>query len=95
MVVGQPLFPKRTGTSVNKQLRALLQALGVQDADSYRAHDFRRGHAEDLRLAGVSLAEIMERGEWDSPAVFTYVDISKLEADTVLAAVLDEESDED
>ena len=95
MVVGQPLFPKRTGTSVNKQLRALLQALGVQDADSYRAHDFRRGHAEDLRLAGVSLAEIMARGEWDSPAVFTYVDISKLEADTVLAAVLDEESDED
>ena len=80
---------------MNRELRALLLDLHVQDAASYRAHDFRRGHAEDLRIAGYSLKHIMEQGEWDSPSVFQYVDVSKLEADAVLAAVLEEESGED
>ena len=83
------------GAAVNKQLRHLLTSMRVQEADSFRAHDFRRGHAEDMRAAGRSLGDIMKEGDWDSPAVFEYVDVSKLESDRVLSAVLAEESDEE
>ena len=39
-------------------LRELLCELGVADAMVYRLHDFGRGHANDLWLAGGNLAEI-------------------------------------
>ena len=32
--------------------RQALGAIGVPDAQEYRTHDFRRGHAKDLQLAG-------------------------------------------
>ncbi len=37
-------------------LRAMLEATGTERALSYRPHDLRRGHAEDLRLSGLACA---------------------------------------
>ena len=33
-------------------------------AASYRTHDFRRGHAEDMREKGATLVQILRAGEW-------------------------------
>ena len=74
------------------KLRGRLQKLGVPKAWDYRAHDFRRGHADDLRRAGKSLKEILQAGEWRSPAFLQYLDLADLEFDLVVSAHIDESS---
>ena len=69
-----------------------LAKLGMPEARSYRAHDFRRGHADDLRRAGATLKEILKAGEWKSPAFLQYLDMEDLEHDLVVDAHLDESS---
>jgi len=51
-VEGTPLFEGMTSAKVLEQLKLLLHAVGVAEADSYRTHDLRRGHAKDLQLSG-------------------------------------------
>ena len=51
---GSQPFKDVTPAAALKQLRQVLEALGVQDAASYRCHDLRRGHALDLQLSGRS-----------------------------------------
>ena len=68
-------------------LRELLCELDVEHAMLYRMHDFRRGHAEDLRrLPGTTLGEILEAGDWSSGAFKDYLDRKSLERDRVAAA---------
>ena len=68
-------------------LRELLVELDIANAMVYRLHDFRRGHAEDLRrLPGSTLAEILEAGDWSSSAFKDYLDKRSLERDRVAAA---------
>ena len=49
---GAMLFPAITPASALGVLRDLLTKLGVANADAYRTHDFRRGHAQDLVESG-------------------------------------------
>ena len=67
-------------------LRQLLAALGVPNAKSYRTHDFRRGHAEDLQIGGARLCEILAAGDWRSAAFLIYLNQEKLECDRVVEA---------
>jgi len=67
-------------------LRELLCELNVEHAMSHRLHDFRRGHAEDLRRAGGRLGEILEAGDWSSGAYRDYLDKCRLERDRVAEA---------
>ena len=46
-------------------------------------------------MAGAPLYEILAAGEWRSPAFMKYIDMNQLEADVVVQAHLDEESDAD
>ena len=57
------------------RLRADLAKLApvVTEPEKYGTHDFRRGHAEDLRASGSSLAEILKAGQWKSAAFLRYV----------------------
>ena len=64
-------------------LRELLAALHIPDAELYRTQDFRRGHAEDLRMWGKTLREILEAGDWSSAAFAAYLDKERLERDRV------------
>ena len=48
----------------NSGLKQLLELVGVDDAAEFRTHDLRRGHAEDPRLNGATLAEILRAGDW-------------------------------
>ena len=73
----------------------MLETLDVPEALHYRTHDLRRGHAEDLKLSGASLLEILRAGEWRSPVFLRYLDVSDLESAAVVAAHVNDESDED
>ena len=68
-------------------LRELLCELGIEHAMLHRLHDFRRGHAEDLRrLPGTTLGDILDAGDWSSGAFKDYLDRRNLEKDRVAAA---------
>ena len=76
-------------------LRAMLKAIGVAEAEHFRTHDVRRGHAEDLLESGAPLVEILRAGEWRSAAFANYIDDDKLEAGAVLDAHWIASDDED
>ena len=44
----------------------------------YRTHDLRRGHAEDMRRSGCTLAQILQAGQWRSAAFLKYLDEVRL-----------------
>ena len=46
-----------------RELRRILGRLKVKDAESFRTHDLRRGHARDLQESGAPLAEILAAGQ--------------------------------
>ena len=93
--VGAILFKGITAGSALATLRYVLGCLEVDNAEAYRTHDLRRGHARDLQQYGASLHEILEAGEWRSPAFLKYLDVSSLERDSVLEAHLNESSDDE
>ena len=92
--LGTAMFEGITPADALSNLRFLLSQIGVQNARQYRTHDLRRGHAVDLQLSKAPLYQILEAGEWRSPAFMEYLDLHRLERDAVLQAHLDE-SDED
>ena len=61
-------------SQARRRLRDLLQRYLVPDAQKYGTQDFRRGHAEDMRKSGCSLAEILKAGQWRSAAFMKYMD---------------------
>ena len=76
-------------------LRSRLEVLDVADAGSYSLHDFRRGHAQDLAVAGGDLRAILEAGEWSSPAFLKYLNVSELERQVVVQAHVDDSDEEE
>jgi len=91
---GGALFPGITASGALATLRSVLQCLDIPHAALFRTHDFRRGHAKDLQLSGAPLWQILEAGEWRSPAFLTYLDMFRLETDLVVQAHLAESDDE-
>ena len=74
------------GQTALSGLRRRLEQLGLPDPGSYRLHDFRRGHAQDLLEGGSSLTLILKAGEWKSAAFLRYLQVEELEARAVLEA---------
>ena len=93
--LGERVFPLCTIRNAPDVLRMMLRALNVADAEGYRCHDFRRGHAQDLADSGAPLHEILGAGEWTSPAFLKYLDLHKLEAKMVVQSVLGESDGEE
>ena len=50
------MFAAITPASALAVLRDILNKIGVANAESYRTHDFRRGHAQDLVESGCNCA---------------------------------------
>jgi hypothetical protein len=67
-------------------LRNLFVELEIPNARVYRTHDFRRGHAEDLKRCGARLYEIPAAGDWSSAAFILYLDKERLARDAVAEA---------
>ena len=59
--------------------QGLLSRFGVPNAQDYGTHDLRRGHAEDMRNQGCTLAEILKAGQWKSAAFMSYLDEAGME----------------
>ena len=76
---GTPLFGGLSGASALTLLRNRLNKIGVVDARSYKLHDMRRGHAQDLAIRGASLSTILKAGGWKSSAFLAYLDCADLE----------------
>ena len=49
------MFEGITAGAALSVLRQLLGELGIEEHEQFGTHDFRRGHAEDLRASGSSL----------------------------------------
>ena len=90
----QPFIGMSQG-SVLDGIRRMLAAMAVPSAALYRTHDLRRGHAEDMRINGASLGEILRAGDWRSPAFLHYLDAEQLELDRTVEAHLDDSSGEE
>ena len=76
-------------------LRNVLMTLELAEATEYVAHDLRRGHAEDIRARGGSLAEILLAGDWRSLTFLDYLNKHRLERDATMAAHVADTSEED
>lgn len=76
-------------------LRCILEDIGIPDARQYRTHDLRRGHAEDLRIGGATLGEILRAGDWKSPAFLHYLNNEQLEMDRTAEAHWHDSSEEE
>jgi len=95
-VHGAALFGGITPAGALEALRHMLAAIGVEHAAKYRTHDLRRGHALDLQCSGAPLWEILEAGEWTSPAFMKYLDLHRLDAELVIQGhAVESESDDD
>ena len=58
--------------------------LNIANAELFRTHDLRRGHARDLQATGATLGQILVAGDWRSPALSKYLDEQQLENDVVV-----------
>ena len=67
-------------------LRLRLAAMGAERPQEFVLHDFRRGHADDLREKGSTLNMILSAGEWKSAAFMSYINSADLERRVILEA---------
>ena len=84
--IGRQPFDCITAGVALPQMRRRLAQLGVEGHASYRLHDFRRGHAQDLLEKGSRLQVILSAGEWSSSAFTANLDTCDLEARAALEA---------
>ena len=66
----------------------------VPNATCYGTHDFRRGHAEDMRIAGCTLADILAAGQWKSSAFLKYLNEAELDRDLAFAVATESDAEE-
>ena len=93
--VGAAPFAALTAQAAGALLKQCCGIQKVKQANMYRLHDLRRGHAKDLQSTGASLKEILEAGQWSSPRFLKYLDLDELEKDFVVEAhVADSDEDE-
>ena len=79
---------------VRLRLKRILEQLGIPGAAKFGTHDFRRGHAEDLRKSGSSLAEILNAGQWQSASFMKYIEEVGLERDVAYLCAISEEEEQ-
>ena len=61
-----------------KRFKTLLRSLGYENVEKLTLNVFRAGHATELACLGEDLAKIMEKGEWSSRAIFSYINMEQV-----------------
>ena len=93
---GTRLWAQATPSSSLAVLRQALGLLQIPGAASFTWKAVRAGRATELsRTPGVSIQEIMMAGDWLSKAVFCYIKESEIDAESVIAAAVEESEDEE
>ena len=97
-VAHHPLFPSLINRNVNRVLKGMLTAMGVEDASMYSTHAFRRGAAMELKRSTSSFEEVLKTVGWNSASFRSYLSFAEDEAANVrliLAYDTDESDGED
>lgn len=81
--------------SARQDLKRRLFRLGIDCANFFWLHDLRRGHAQDMVDEGGRLCEILQAGQWKSPAFTKYLDLEAVEMQAAVEAHMAESEDED
>ena len=89
---GQRLY-NMNSYDFTKRLKEALRSLGYENVEKFTLKAFRAGHATELACLGVDLAKIMEKGEWSSRAIFSYINMEQVDQ-SVLLHKLTEHDDE-
>ena len=76
------------------KLHRLLSVLQVAGPDRYTWKSFRAGKATSLALAGNSIHQILQAGEWKSAAILRYVDPDVLDLPACLESLSDADGEE-
>ena len=69
-----------------RRLKSALTALGIENAEEYGLHSFRRGSAHDLLLAKTPLRDVLAACDWRSSAFQEYMGREQIDAEALLAA---------
>ena len=67
--IGSMPFKTFTAKTAINSLRVVLAATDVPNAEKYRTHDLRRGHAEDIVANGGRLTELLQMGKLRTDAL--------------------------
>jgi len=78
-----------TAGQARNRLHRILRVLKVPDAENYGTHDFRRGHADDMRRCGSTLAEILAAGQWKSSAFMNCINEADLQQEVAFAVAIE------
>ena len=76
-----------------KRMKLALAETGSEDVTSFTLKAFRAGHATELAKLGVALAKIMEKGEWSSRAIFSYINMELVDEDLLLHTITERDED--
>ena len=83
-----------SASTARTRLHRILEVLRVPGPKSYGTHDFTRGHAEDMRLSGCTLQEILAAGQWRSSAFIKYLNEAELDKDLAFAVAIESDAEE-
>ena len=76
---GEQPWARLNPSRATSKMRGLLKRMRVPNAEQYGTHDFRRGHADDMRKLGCTLPEILKAGQWRSASFMSYIDEAGLD----------------
>lgn len=91
----QPIWAAWSPGAARARLRRALGEMGRHDAESFGTHAFRRGHAQDIAARGGPVTDLLRAGGWHQPAWMKYLNVSRLERQSVAEAHLAESSSDD
>ena len=83
-----PILPTLSANSVNRQLKAIMTALGYLRPHKYSSHAFRRGATQEIFASGSTLATIAKSGGWSAGGFRGYLDLQADEAANISALLL-------
>ena len=93
---GIRLWPGVTAAVTLSALQRVLTLLGVVAPTTYTWKAVRAGHATELATTpGVSIAEVMAKGEWSSTAVLAYLRPEDVHTASFVAHALEASDAED
>ena len=69
--------------------------LRVPGTSAYKTHEMRRGHAEDLRINGATLGDILRADDCKSSGFWMCLNQNQLELDRIVDARLKDSSGEE
>ena len=89
---GQQLY-NMNSYDFTKRVKEALRSLGYENVDKFTLKAFRAGHATELACLGVDLAKIMEKGEWSSRAIFSYINMEQVDQSVLLHKLTEHDDD--